>query len=205
MNLDFFDEINSEMKAYWLGFLYADGNVFVNDHDNMVTLGLNVKDAHHVKKFADIFGRDSKPRPDGIIRCVICSKYLCAKLIEKGILPNKSGLDITSTFDSVPTQLLHHFIRGIFDGDGSAFVSDNRFRVSFTGNIYTIAKIREMLSELLSISKPKITDHIRSPQTKEVVWAGRRQCFKLASYFYRDATLYLERKFQRFRDRRILS
>lgn len=46
---DVFEKIDTEEKAYWLGFLFADG--YVGTNDNSVGLGLAIKDIEHVKKF----------------------------------------------------------------------------------------------------------------------------------------------------------
>ena len=42
VNEFFFDEIDSEEKAYWLGFIYADG--YVNTNGNKFGINLSLKD-----------------------------------------------------------------------------------------------------------------------------------------------------------------
>ena len=55
-NLDFFHEINTEEKAYWIGFICADGNV--SKTKNLLQINLSYKDVSHLKKIGNIFGRD---------------------------------------------------------------------------------------------------------------------------------------------------
>ena len=44
-----FDTIDSEEKAYWLGFIYADG--WISDANNCFTLTLQQRDVEHLLKF----------------------------------------------------------------------------------------------------------------------------------------------------------
>lgn len=53
-----FENIDNEEKAYWLGFLYADGSVGSTDY--RVELGLAEKDLEHIKKFKNFIGLDNK-------------------------------------------------------------------------------------------------------------------------------------------------
>ena len=48
-NRHIFDEINSPEKAYWLGFIVADG--YLNDDKNMLRIKLGNKDKSHLEKF----------------------------------------------------------------------------------------------------------------------------------------------------------
>lgn len=45
----FFKEIDTEEKAYWLGFIAADG--FITTRDNTVGITLGRKDKNHLFKF----------------------------------------------------------------------------------------------------------------------------------------------------------
>ena len=53
-----FEKIDTEEKAYWLGFLYADGSV--GSKDDRIELGLAEKDFHHIEKFRDFIGINNK-------------------------------------------------------------------------------------------------------------------------------------------------
>ncbi len=53
-DVSFFKDINSEEKAYWLGFVYADGNL---TDDNFFNIALQSRDASHLKKLADHFNQ----------------------------------------------------------------------------------------------------------------------------------------------------
>ena len=56
--LHIFEKIDTEDKAYWLGFLYADGSV--GSKENKIELGLAEQDLHHIEKFRDFIGINNK-------------------------------------------------------------------------------------------------------------------------------------------------
>ena len=99
-NLDFFNKINTEEKAYWLGFICADGNV--SKTKNLLQINLSQKDANHLQKLSDIFGRkmykgEHRSKTDGRLRkyalLAVCSKSVKDDLISKGVHPDKTILD----------------------------------------------------------------------------------------------------------------
>ena len=51
-NIHYFDSIDTEEKAYWLGFLFADGAVTQYNHSYDIELSLKIDDKEHVEKFA---------------------------------------------------------------------------------------------------------------------------------------------------------
>ena len=58
-NIHFFDIIDTEEKAYWLGFLFADGAVTQYKHSYDIELSLQIGDKEHVEKFAKYLYKDS--------------------------------------------------------------------------------------------------------------------------------------------------
>ena len=58
INENVFETIDSEEKAYWLGFLYADGSV-TNRSD--IDISLQLSDERHVEKFYNFIELKSMP------------------------------------------------------------------------------------------------------------------------------------------------
>lgn len=119
-NDNFFNIIDTEEKAYWLGFMYADGYI-ISDRD-AIGLSLSTEDIKHLDKFLISLNANNKiSRYTNNInreyaRVIIYSNKLKNDLISHGCLENKTfKLD----FPNVDENLVHHFIRGYFDGDGS--------------------------------------------------------------------------------------
>ena len=119
----FFDVIDTDEKAYFLGFLYADGNVKTNK--NMVVLSLKESDREILERLNKLIHVDKplfveKNKRDGnrenTVGIRICNKNITDKLIKHGCHPNKT---FTLTFPEWLNESLYSsFIRGYFDGDG---------------------------------------------------------------------------------------
>lgn len=121
-----FDEINSEEKAYWLGFIFADG--YISSNSYRFELSLKGSDAEHLYKF-NTFMQHNKDnislgeiQQNGktYVRCRwnVSNKHLWNSLNVLGCTPNKS---LTLKFPSetaLAAELIPNFIRGYFDGDG---------------------------------------------------------------------------------------
>lgn len=72
-----FHDIDTEEKAYWLGFLYADG--YINEDRHAIEIGLKASDKGHLEKFLRFI--NSTPTPKISFRDVKCGeKYI--RLVE---------------------------------------------------------------------------------------------------------------------------
>lgn len=131
---NYFEEINTPQKAYWLGFMYTDGYITTN---NRWGIALSIKDIDHLKKFTKAFDcnvniktrkRISKFESTLGVEYEECSfminnSKMHKDLIAKGVINNKTKTMVFPSIDIVPEKFLSHFIRGLFDGDGSYSLS----------------------------------------------------------------------------------
>lgn len=210
LNEHIFDDINTEEKAYWLGFLYADGGVIVKNRTYQTTLSLAKKDKEMVQLFSQfIFGQDrgklergSKTKNSSdMYRVVICSKYITTKLTAMGCPPKKS---LILTFPQwLNKNLYNHFIRGYFDGDGCiGLYNDNGYwRARF--NIVSTKEFNNKLSEIfceMNIRSTQVLTHRVKEGTNcfTILVSGNRQIQMLLDWIYKDATIYLERKYKKY-------
>ena len=118
LNHEYFDDISTPEQAYWLGFLAADGAVLDGYGTYAVRLELAKKDAEHVHLFARAMGADTPPRSSGekgTVYVALNSRYLVESLGRIGIGPRKSAT--VEPWDG-PADLMPHYWRGLFDGDG---------------------------------------------------------------------------------------
>jgi hypothetical protein len=193
LNQTFFEKIDGEEKAYWLGFLFADGCI---TSQSRIALNLQEKDQVHINQFAQIFGRKcySFINDAGNLMYAVRlnSPFLWNSLFQLGLRPRKSLKDITSTFDNVPLNYMHHFIRGIFDGDGCLTKSENQLRLYFTGFKPNLGKIGKIISGALGVNNPTI--HSYSGKADHIYWGGNKQVPKILDWLHGDATIYLKRK-----------
>ena len=113
---DIFHIIDTEEKAYWLGFLYADG--YVSKY-NQVEVSLTLEDEDHLIKLKNFINTNTEIiKDDHRCRLLFCSKELAKDLANLGCVNNKSLILTFPTEEQVPQELLRHFLRGYVDGDG---------------------------------------------------------------------------------------
>ena len=114
----YFDKIDCEHKAYWLGFLLADGYV----DDRCIMFCLNIKDIKSVKELKNDLKAEHPIyyNKDGNSSISIPCKRLCSVLQNYGFHHHKSQhFDMDKILKVISENLEHHFMRGMFDGDGS--------------------------------------------------------------------------------------
>jgi len=194
----YFFKIDDEIKAYWLGFMVADGHV----SKNRIIIQLSAKDRDLLKKFADLFSipltEINRKMPDsgGIqstVRIQLNSKRMADDLCNKGLTPRKTyDLDLT-VFKHIPKRLMHHFIKGIFDGDGSIDATGpGRYRFLICGyrEIF-LSKIRDILEVEIGVGRVQISKGGTIPI---LGYGGRLAILRIKEYLYKDATIFLERK-----------
>jgi len=199
----YFKDIDSEEKAYWLGFFYADGYVYKNG--KQISICLSERDSEHLKKFADIFQAHLKPysyvdkRTDNrytTVRCVVSSKQICNDLYDKGIKNAKSLVGGGKIIDFVPEKLHHHFIRGFADGDGCISKSHvGEYSFTLIGTRPFLVSIRRVMTSGLNISKTKIQPRVK---VYVLAWGGNFQLEVIRDWLYQDASIFLERKRDKF-------
>ena len=197
----YFSNIDSKEKAYWLGFLYADGCVHSNSNEISITL----KDRDHLEKFRKAIKSNNKigesidkrfsslPK---IYHFSIKDKQLKSDLIKWGCVPNKS-LTLTK-IPNIPRDFVSHFIRGYFDGDGSLhwLNGTKNFRISFVGTAPFLKDIQKELGLSLSLGQHK------GNQSKYFQVAGRKQVPMILDYIYKDSdeNIRLTRKYKNYLD-----
>lgn len=195
-----FDVIDTELSAYWIGFIYADGNV----SGSMFTISANRIDRSHIEKLnsfleSEYIVKDYPRRRGGKIfdqsMLHISNKYLASSLVQKGIVAHRPNFqDLAS---QIPNSLQNHLIRGMFDGDGCAS-SQSQPRLIFCGQYEQLSWIRSVLQINAGTRyDQKISPHI-SGSIYYLTYYGNH-IFSVADWMYKDATLYLDRKFAKIK------
>ena len=208
INEYYFDVIDSEDKAYFLGLLYADGNVRIVKYCSQITINLQERDKIILDKFSEyIFGtnvlkfRDlSKYGKKNQWVLTISNKRMCKVLESKGCTPKKS---LTLQFPEwlSDSDLQKHFIRGYFDGDGSICCNVKNyhaFKFSIVSTLEFCKKVDEIINKVMPIH---FTYDVRPNGITTIISVnGNRQIEKLLDWLYKDATIYLERKNQKYQE-----
>ena len=200
-DFDYFQNIDTEEKAYWLGFIAADGNL--DKRDNVLTIRLEIKDKEHLEKFKKSIKADYPIKTGPYVShgkvlyqslIYIRSPKIKNDLISHGIVPNKSKiLKLEKVMNNMPALLIRHFIRGYFDGDGGWSKCHNSFRFAFTASnqTNTIEQIQQIIIANCGLNPVKIYDN---GSIKGLTYAGKYSCQKFYDYIYHSATIWLSRK-----------
>lgn len=203
---NFFEIIDTEEKAYWLGFLYADGCVRNNKKNRIyaVRLRLAVKDLSHLKKFkkalcsnhpikinTDRIKYKNKWNEFDICSIYVYSIKMVEDLIALGCIPKKSLILKFPNAKQVPEKFIHHFIRGYFDGDGHIGFN-HKFKLMGT------KKFLNKVKDIIKVGKIK-------PQCNVFFLCAykKKSIISIRDFLYRDYSICLKRKeiiFNKIRD-----
>lgn len=183
----YFNKIDNENKAYWLGFLYADGCV----HSNNNEISINITDEDHIIKFKNeikafnhkysITNDKRYKNAKTLYQFSIKDAQLHSDLIKWGCVPNKSLL--LNKIPNIPRDYVSHFIRGYFDGDGSLHYlkSTNNYRISFVGTKDFLNDIQKELNTNVSLNNSG------SGKAYTLQISGRKQVMRILNYMYKDS------------------
>lgn len=196
-NENFFDVIDTERKAYWLGFLFADGNVF----KNQLSLSIHIKDMELLEEFKKDLNLDSKitirHRPSSIMGQVsMRSTHICNVLKQYGIVPNKTY--VTKHLPEVPLNLLPHFLRGLVDGDGWVTIDQKGYyHIGFVSNFSSVCEDFKRYCNILTgdLCKAKVTTKGNDTAFAFQV-QSKEATKKLATILYKDNNICLSRKYR---------
>jgi Mor family transcriptional regulator len=203
-NQSFFEIIDTEEKAYWLGMMYADGYVCYDQikHKYFFCLGLKRADkeiiesfkksleSNHPTKYRSYYdSRTDKRYYKASI--LICSQKMAADLTKLGCGQRKSNKIRFPSDETVPQHLKRHFVRGFWDGDGSWGIYNNGINLSFKSNYEFCKELQLWLINQCGVNKTKIT---QSPGCYDVGWGGRWNAYRVYHLLYDDSTIWMGRK-----------
>ena len=188
-NHEFFNEIDSESKSYWFGFIMADGHIIDNVKYGALQLGIHLSDVdlNHLKKFHKEINSNNNINfgKKNDIKSNHSSDMLCNDLIKMGCVPRKSL--ILTYPKNISNELTPHFIRGYFDGYGSTCIHKGRLFLDFLGTKEFLEGLNKELPIQRNVRVKK--DNLFILQISDI-----NGCKILYDYMYKNATIFLERK-----------
>lgn len=196
---NYFDEIDTQEKAYILGLLYADGCNYMLR--NAVTLALKESDINILKKITGLiqpqkpirFIKKEKKEWSNIYQITIQNKHISQRLAELGCM-NAKTFKIKFP-EWLNNDLTPHFVRGYFDGDGwvgkasICIVST----LNFCNSLSKIIKEKLNINTYIRARCPERKNNIRMLEI-----SGGKQTRKFLKWMYKDATIFIERKYNKF-------
>lgn len=207
-NENFFEKIDSPRKAYWLGFLYADGCILDQRKSKILEITLSKNDKNHLQKFLDDLESDVPIKTKKVklgnkeyeaCRIFICSTYLCDCLIELGCAPRKS-LTLEFPKNKIPDNLINYFILGYFDGDGcfSPREDTNTASLSFVGTYDFLIGILNVFKDKGLVNK--YTKIYKKGNAYHFFLYNKANIKRILFYLYGNKEIYLERKYVKIKE-----
>lgn len=209
-NEHYFDVIDTEHKAYWLGLLAADG--YIND-TGVLGFGIALKESdkyllEELKKDIGYTGEvkiyTTKPGSSytrtTYCRLKISSPYLRDKLISLGVVSHKTTTLVFPNEDQVPSQLLRHFIRGYIDGNGS--ITHNGKTIIDKPNIKVcstyefLAGMQKALGINHKLNRKKEQEE-RGVNSWNITIGGHKEVIDILGKLYSNCSICLKRKQER--------
>ena len=206
LSKNYFKNIDTENKAYWLGFIMADGCMYEYKGQNKFQFSIKLKhdDIGHLKKFKKCIKFDGKIYEGKNIRnnnvneyCAIkiYDKTFCANLISCGIVKNKTGKEYIP--DCVDEKYYLDFIRGFLDGDGTIHGEIKKGKTATVSlcstNIYMLKQIQKYINNNLNI-KMNINKYKKIYTLTSV---KKYDVYILLKALYENKKMFLSRKRKR--------
>ena len=214
-NEKYFDNITTEHQAYWLGFLYADGYILSarnrpDKPNESQSFGFSIaeSDSELFIKFKEdlqatnpvhYYKNNNIEFKNGqqCGRILLTSQHAVDSLKEYGVVENKTFFLKAPPIDE---KLIPAFVRGYSDGDGSIIIDkNNKYQWQILGTKALLTFIQEFFNTNISLSQ-RFPD--RNNNNFTLHYGGNQQVSKLLDIIYKDATIYLQRKYNKYAEMR---
>lgn len=210
---EYFKNINSQNKAYILGFIMADGcicksqqrkpqvdrliiNISLKDKCILEFIKTELKCDYDIKEYIPEGSYSDNP----MCSLTINSMKLCSYLIKLGVIPNKTGHE---SIPKIQDRLKRHFIRGFLDGDG--WIKKDKNNVTTIGFISCkemLISIKNEIAEHINVhSVARIYEDIRPDKINKNIYminySHSLDIKQLKIFLYKNANFYLKRKYSK--------
>ncbi|WP_297419399.1 LAGLIDADG family homing endonuclease [Clostridium sp.] len=195
LNDTYFEKIDTETKAYILGFLYADGSVSANKY--YLSIDISIEDIEII----DLISKELYITPPKYmyktiknrkyVKLCVGSKKICSDLINLGCIPNKTFLIKFPNENQVPNYLLSHFIRGYFDGDGCITTKEG---IRPMATIIGTLDFLDGVYNILNFNNIKKRCMFKISKIYRLSISNLKDNYYFYHYIYNNSTVYLKRK-----------
>lgn len=214
---DFFKNINTELQSYLLGFYAADGSV--DEKRKTFRIHLSKKDKELVDLYKEIICPEA--------RTFVVKQHITTGREKSKIIAHESyGIDINSsilvndlnnlnygykkTYSNlslpiIDEELIRHFIRGYFDGDGciTGWMSyennkSDRFRYSFDIQAKTESLLNDIICYFEKYNVKINLNYITRDDMFRIKTSSKNDIKKIYNILYNNSNFYLSRKFNKF-------
>lgn len=205
-NYDKFNVIDTEEKAYWLGFIFADG--YISSNGFIFGIGLKSYDVGHLHKFNRFMEctdnnvryhpKKTEDKVFDLYQWEIRNEKLWNNLNSYGCVPNKSlVLKFPDKKIFNDEELIRHFIRGYWDGDGCITFTPKTKIASVLG---TYEFLNELKKHVPSIQDNNVYNHNSLNDKTYLIQTSHLKAYQTVKYLYKNSTIYLDRKYEKYLD-----
>lgn len=196
----YFENIDTEYKAYILGWIYSDGNVMsdrwriqIQEEDSYM-LEWIAKQVQYTGPLYTIPPSVKFPHRKWQKCLNITRNKMVVDLAKLGVMPKKSLIIGFPTEEQVPRHLISHFLRGVMDGDGSikryksgvincSFVCSNKFLSGF---------------KHFSVENDWVYNTYAKKKSQQVMFTEHEYAKQFLDFIYSNSSIYLSRKYNKY-------
>lgn len=205
-NSNYFENINSRDKAYWLGVMYSDGCVCKRANGSY-SVSLEMTDKEHIEKFRDALGANdykilttvrtnfNNAKPSYSI--YIYDNKMATDLINLGCVPKKSFC--LSSIPNISREFVYDFIRGFIDGDGCICYNSRNDSYVFKLTGASPSFLKEVM-KILEIDRLSLNQC--SKTSYQVTSAKRDDVYRILTKVYANSVeiTRLNRKYNKYKE-----
>ncbi|MBR0260544.1 MAG: hypothetical protein IJQ85_02005 [Selenomonadaceae bacterium] len=202
LKVDYFKEIDTEIKAYLLGLFAADGCVYGINDSKFFAIQLKKDDAEMIKYIKNEINAPRKivtDKRDGSCGISVVNNLFVQYLVNHGVTEGKS----TRFLPALSDHLMSHYVRGLFDGDGSIVIRKAhsygkamRCCVVILAHSNLINQLRNYLEDKLNLSHLNFCSN--GGEAYSIHYSGRHDFIAVTDFIYKDANLYLKKKHRKY-------
>lgn len=200
-----FKNINSPEKAYLLGLFYSDGCIYSNDGHYYASIVLHEDDKYLLNIIINKFPFFRLSKHSKCAWSIVCTmKAIVEDLQANGMYFRKSTDNKELLrLPNLDKELIHHFIRGYFDGDGSVYrqkLGNTKFDIGGTGfNMITdIIKVLYDNGITVNMTCKYAVANLRKHDYYVLYASSDKISKQFANYIYKNCgDLYMKRKYDK--------
>ena len=199
VNEEFFNVIDSEIKAYLLGFITADGTINDSRKTSILQVHVSIKDDYIIELLEAYVGCTIKTYyTDTSAAFRTTNQKICDSLSKYGIHPRKTGNE-TLCNDVLYGNFGNAYIRGLIDGDGwicNTLINNFSYRknVGFCSSEIACTQLRDFFTTSLGCYNVKVSK-VGNKNNYKINYASVRDVSTIIRFLYADAHFFLQRKY----------
>lgn len=202
INKDYFKIVDCERKAYWLGLLMADGCVSNTDKKYSIRLALKDPDGY-LPYLLSVDLNSKRKLCYSKTKKMLCANFNCKEMFfdlnKLNIVPNKTGKE---AMPQIPENLIRHFVRGFFDGDGTIYRRKNRKRHKCA--IGFVCQNEQFIVDIIALIEKHCGFTMNYYLHDKCVYESKTEAFNKCKFFcewiYKDATICMIRKYEKAKE-----